>query len=327
MAPAVRRMRPPPGLYCCALERWGDRGDASRAVSLGLHRLTCVWRRAIRGGLCTGLRGGRSWAPLTQPKHVRTHRGSECAVARGQVAPPAADRETHHGAMPNPPPPPRSSLLPHSSACGAPHPPTLLGVKDGPGQGIGAQWGPVGVRVGAPPPPLRWPSVPQVTGGTRHRGQGPRLRRVRFKAKAPEGPPAGEGPRSPRAPNAATADAPAGADPRSPGDPAAGATPPPPPPQPLAPQAPMAGDEGGAADGRACGGAGDARSATAAGPTLSSFADWDSGADWIHSFLSQRCVGPGTRGGGGVWGGGRGLPRRRGLSTRGRFIRTGQNVW
>ena len=47
----------------------------------------CTWPTARA---TARLRDGRPWisqtagAPLTQPKHVRTHRGSECAAARGQ---------------------------------------------------------------------------------------------------------------------------------------------------------------------------------------------------------------------------------------------------
>ena len=50
-------------------------------------------------------------ARLTQPKHVRTHRGSECAVARGQQAPPKANTFRYRGRMPTPPPPPRPCPL------------------------------------------------------------------------------------------------------------------------------------------------------------------------------------------------------------------------
>ena len=59
-------------------------------------------------------------APLTQPQHVRTHRGSECAVARGQEAPPKANNLTPRPCA-NPP------LLTHPcSADTQPHQPARL---------------------------------------------------------------------------------------------------------------------------------------------------------------------------------------------------------
>ena len=58
--------------------------------------------------------------PVTQPKHVRAHNGSECAVARGQEVPPKANNQIPRPCANAPPSVPREG--PPFSLYGTPTP-------------------------------------------------------------------------------------------------------------------------------------------------------------------------------------------------------------